>query len=280
MHTFDPATTSYQLQVENAIDRLEIAATPSDNKARLLQGETILPSGEGRNIALTEGTNEIRILVVAQDASTKAYTLEISRGSALELETTTLPLGVLNVPYATTLVAQGGTLPCSWSISGLPAGLSLNPASGAISGTPQAEGTYALTVTVTDALGLTDQTELSLQINQDCGNGGYLITPLSSPAYTIGYTENVLPTMTVKDGISGFTEFSVEITPVNGHEGLEKAVFVQQRNNIQLAVTTTGGDFELAHYATAAFNVSPQDVIKVYLIDALTSSTTTNPQLL
>ncbi|WP_442935214.1 putative Ig domain-containing protein [Micromonospora sp. CPCC 206061] len=47
--------------------------------------------------------------------------------------------------------ASGGTAPYSWSASGLPAGLSINSSTGAISGTPTAAGTYSVTVTVTDS---------------------------------------------------------------------------------------------------------------------------------
>nr|WP_245816211.1 S8 family serine peptidase [Lentzea albidocapillata] len=48
------------------------------------------------------------------------------------------------------LSASGGTSPYTWSVSGLPAGLSAN-ASGAISGTPTTAGTSTVTATVTDA---------------------------------------------------------------------------------------------------------------------------------
>ena len=50
-----------------------------------------------------------------------------------------------------TLVANGGTLPYTWSLAGgtLPTGLTLS-SSGVISGTPTAAGTFSFTVRVTD----------------------------------------------------------------------------------------------------------------------------------
>ncbi len=45
----------------------------------------------------------------------------------------------------------GGAL--SWGVSGLPAGLSVNPATGLISGTPTTTGTFTVTATATDSTG-------------------------------------------------------------------------------------------------------------------------------
>jgi hypothetical protein len=64
--------------------------------------------------------------------------------------TTTLPDGAHNTLYSTTLHATGGTSPLKWSVApALPAGLTLDPLSGIISGTPTAispKSTYTFTV--------------------------------------------------------------------------------------------------------------------------------------
>ncbi|MFI8462024.1 putative Ig domain-containing protein, partial [Kitasatospora sp. NPDC085464] len=49
--------------------------------------------------------------------------------------------------------ASGGTAPLSYSATGLPAGLSINASTGAITGTPTAAGTSNVTVTVKDSAG-------------------------------------------------------------------------------------------------------------------------------
>jgi hypothetical protein len=69
----------------------------------------------------------------------------------LAITTTSLPGGLEDAPYAAALVASGGTPPYTWSIASgaLPAGLSLAPATGAISGTPVQSGVASFTAAVT-----------------------------------------------------------------------------------------------------------------------------------
>jgi subtilisin family serine protease len=66
----------------------------------------------------------------------------------------------VGTPASLQLAASGGTAPYTWSVSGLPAGLSAN-ASGAISGTPTTAGTYSVTATVTDAANKTGSATFS-----------------------------------------------------------------------------------------------------------------------
>ena len=85
-----------------------------------------------------------------QLSATQAYTLNIS---GLSITTTSLPNATQLSPYSTTMLASGGTLPYSWSISvgSLPTGLTLNSATGLISGTPTVTGTFNFTAQVTDS---------------------------------------------------------------------------------------------------------------------------------
>ena len=71
----------------------------------------------------------------------------------LKVTTTSLPAATGGQPYTATLAATGGVTPYAWSVTAgsLPPGLSLNASTGVISGTPDVTGTYAFTVTVTDA---------------------------------------------------------------------------------------------------------------------------------
>src|SRR5258706_3496456 len=72
----------------------------------------------------------------------------------LSITTSSLPNGQVNTAYSTTLAATGGTTPYTWSLTSgtVPAGLTLNAATGAITGTPTAAVTSTpLTFKVTDS---------------------------------------------------------------------------------------------------------------------------------
>ena len=69
-----------------------------------------------------------------------------SAGCAADDHDDSLPNGAINAAYSATLAATGGTLPYTWSIlaGSIPPGLTLNPNTGAITGTPTAIGTFSL----------------------------------------------------------------------------------------------------------------------------------------
>ncbi len=88
----------------------------------------------------------------------------------LTITTMSLPGGTEGVAYSATLQEEYGTLPVSWSVTAgtLPNGLTLDQASGLISGTPTATGTSAFTVTVIDSSTPTAQNaseQLSITVN-------------------------------------------------------------------------------------------------------------------
>ena len=74
------------------------------------------------------------------------------QATPLTITTTSFPNGTVSSPYSATLAASGGTSPYTWSIlsGSLPASLTLNPSTGAITGTPTTAGTFNFTVRATD----------------------------------------------------------------------------------------------------------------------------------
>jgi hypothetical protein len=82
--------------------------------------------------------------------------------------TSSLPAATQGTAYTTTLGVSGGTPGYTWSIltGALPGGLTLDPASGTISGTPTATATtQTFTVQVSDANSQTDSRQLTLTVN-------------------------------------------------------------------------------------------------------------------
>ncbi len=77
-----------------------------------------------------------------------------------------LPAGVVGSPYAQILVVSGGTPPYRWSSTGaLPDGLTLNPSTGALSGTPQTRATFTFNILVSDSSGLSTTRSFTVIIN-------------------------------------------------------------------------------------------------------------------
>jgi large repetitive protein len=65
-------------------------------------------------------------------------------------------VGTVGQSFLETLEASGGVYPYTWTITGLPPGLSITPGpseESEISGTPTTAGTYPMTITVTDSAG-------------------------------------------------------------------------------------------------------------------------------
>ncbi len=111
----------------------------------------------------------------------------------LSITTTSLVGGTVGVPYSVTLTATGGTAPYTWSIASgsLPSSLTVNPATGAIGGTPGAAGTANFTVQVTDSANpaVTTTQALSITVAPD---------PAPAPAPLQITTTSPLPSGTLK----------------------------------------------------------------------------------
>ena len=108
-------------------------------------------SGTISGTPIATGTYTPTITVTDSCPQSVSSTYTISSGCpALSITTASLPNAIKNQSYSTPVTASGGVTPYSWTASGLPAGLSINPSSGTISGTPTATGTYTPTITVTD----------------------------------------------------------------------------------------------------------------------------------
>jgi len=120
--------------------------------------------------------------------------------------TTALPGGTVDEAYSATLSASEGTEPYTWSLDSgtLPPGLSLNAATGTISGSPTAAGDFPFTVKVTDAgtPAQSDTQELSLSV-APAPVSPPTITTTTLPDGTVGVAYH--ETLLVTGGTSPFT---------------------------------------------------------------------------
>lgn len=281
--TFDPAVNAYSVN-GSGVSSIDITATPSDSKATMLLNGTSLAAGVARSVALSTGENTVTLVVVARDATTRIYTITVTRQTALAITTTSLPVGIVGASYGKTLAATGGSGTYTWtwaaaSGSSLPANIELST-DGTLSLinenalTASDIGSYSIEITATDSSDstVTQTGTFTLTIGEGCGGGAYLIESDGGAAYTGSYTDDGIPTLTVNSGVTGFTYFGVDISAVTGHSRTETCVFIQLRNGVQIAFSFLNADFDTIGKAGAGINVKPGDVIEVYIVDSLSNS--------
>lgn len=151
----------------------------------------VAPSGGATYTAQVQGTG------AGTPGTAGAYPAYGSLGNyqvSLTTQTTSAPqplsVAVGAMPAATVgssyganpVSASGGTVPYTYAAGGLPAGLSINPSTGTVSGTPTTAGSYAPVFTVTDSLGATASRSGSVTVTA---------APAAPPSFVTGAT---LPT--------------------------------------------------------------------------------------
>jgi len=144
-----------------------------DSLSGRLHGTPVLPEN-----ADARATYEFEVLCTVesdgggevQNQDAKSYELTVLRKSpetVQELRILTdspLPKAYVNQPYPLTFAAEGGTLPYAWEAEGnFPAGLQLN-SDGRITGQPEEEGAFPVTVRVHSANGGSHQKDFTLDV--------------------------------------------------------------------------------------------------------------------
>jgi hypothetical protein len=152
----------------------------------------------------TSGSFPVTVTLRDSTGAAVSQTYQLAVGNAVSITTTTLPNGSPNVPYSTTLTAAGGSIPYHWSVltGNLPPGLTLNAASGQISGSPTAAGAVQFTVQVTDFLGGTATKVLTITI------GTSQPVTISATDFTASVGVAVSQTVTAAGGVAPYA-FSV-----------------------------------------------------------------------
>ena len=109
-------------------------------------------------------------------SATKQLTLTINPLGLTITTVSPLVSGTVNQAYNVTLVTSGGTPTLSWSVvsGALPVGVTLNPSTGQLSGTPTTQGPSTFTIRVRDsgAPQQSDEQAFTLAIIPDSGGGG------------------------------------------------------------------------------------------------------------
>jgi hypothetical protein len=127
-------------------------------------------TGDLQGTPQTAGTFTFTVQATDRSGATAAqsYSLVINPPTLLITVASPLPPGAVGVAYSQKLpvAVSGGTPPYTWSlIAGSVPGLTFDPASLTLSGTPTTGGTYNLTLQATDSTNLNTTKSLSLTIS-------------------------------------------------------------------------------------------------------------------
>ena len=178
--------------------------------------------------------------------SSKIFSISIQSG-LLSITTTTLAGGFVGVSYDQTLAAMGGATPYNWSLASgsLPAGLSLS-SDGVISGVPNAIGTSAFTIQVTDSANNTATSSLSISIN----NPAPTLSSILPTSGSRGSTLNVVFTGT--NFISGVSLVNVGTTKITVNY-----FTVNSSNQITVNITLSSSGSAKGTYNFSVTNSGP-----------------------
>lgn len=160
-------------------------------------------------------------------------TLTVS-APTLVLTLATLPAATQGVAYSQTLTASGGTAPYGFVVSAgaLPSGLTL-AANGNLTGTPTAAGSFAFTLTVTDALGATGSRAYTLSTAIAAPVAGPVNSTVAANSATNAITPNITGGAAASvaiaaqpgHGTATASGLTITYTPTTGFSGTDRFTY-------------------------------------------------------
>jgi hypothetical protein len=182
------------------------AIAPASPTAGHLAGSVSRP-GSTLRVSHLAAYTRYAFAVFAKDKSghyaSPVHVTVVTRPLPLKLATRALATGIRGLFYIQKLSASGGVAPYTWTVTGLPPGLSAARA-GVISGYPRTTGTRTVTIRAKDARGTTVRGTLRLAV------------PTSLPAACVAKTCAQLSRNTHTVQVPGKDVVSVTRSPVTG----------------------------------------------------------------
>jgi subtilisin family serine protease len=157
-------------------------------------------TGELSGIPGAAGTFSITVQVADANAYAAYKQLAITVDNLLAITTQVLYATAVDSKYAQKIAATGGLPPYTWSIASgtLPGGVTLNGATGILSGTPVAEGMFPVTVRVVDGRSASVTRDFTIAVERVVWTRGYsgsssnygtdIAVDNSGNAYVVGNT--------------------------------------------------------------------------------------------
>ena len=137
-------------------------------------GLELSPAGTGVGPGGIVGSGSFHPTAQGQQLIAGVVQGTIERFAPVTVTSVGLPAATAGRPYAGALAATGGIAPYTWSVAGgsLPGGLSLDPATGVISGTPQGAAAGSLDLRATDRWGDTGDRTYAINVVTARGPSG------------------------------------------------------------------------------------------------------------
>jgi hypothetical protein len=167
--SFATGTTSYSA-TETNLSSITVTPTATQANATITVNGAAVSSGTASgNITLSPGSNTLTILVTAQDGvTTQTYMVTVTSDISPTITSATPTSSAqTDSSYSFTFTASGFPTPTFSVTPGtLPAGLTLSSA-GVLSGTPTQSGTYTITVTASNSVGMAATDTFTLTVAQN-----------------------------------------------------------------------------------------------------------------
>lgn len=219
-------------------------------------GLTLASDGTLSGTPTTPGDYKFTVTVHDGDR-TASHEFTLSVVEALKITQATVPAAEVGVDFSLAPSLSGGRAPHTWSVDAstpLPEGLTIDAATGAITGQPTAAGSFPLKLVVTDSLGNTDSVTSTIKV-----------------AAPLALNRTALPTAKVGKRYSGRITTTGGVAPrhfviLGGRPGLLPAgIRFNTRTGVLSGVAKKAGTFRLRIQAVDKLGVmsSAGFVIKV-----------------
>ena len=182
------------------------------------------------------------------------------------ITTITLPDGTIGVPYSAAVQVFSGTPPLTWSVSAgsLPSGITLDSATGDLTGTPTTPGTSSFTITVIDSLSQTDMGDYTVTIG-DATALVELVT-VATDGVTPANGDSGSPAISSDGLLVVFTSFSTNLVSSDTNNVTD--IFVRDRSCGATARVSVASDGTQANSNSFGPAISPDGSFVAYASDS------------